>query len=210
MSIKIRFLWLNSLFLAVLFLLVSPSMAGDEIENLVSNPDFDEGGIFGWNLGTGGNSAGEMTVERNSGVINDCAYVKIDAVGPDAWNPEIHSPEFDVEAGEIYTVSFWAKTEDGMTRTIGVKFEQLDTWVGPAQNFTLTDEWTEYHFSPTMTMSSPPAVVIHIQFNNMKGDVWLDHFRVYQGEYVEDELSEGEQAVKAVDKLTIVWGQIRK
>lgn len=97
-----------------------------------------------------------------------------------------------------------------MTRTIGVKFEQLDTWVGPIQNFTLTDEWTEYHFSPTMTMSSPPAVVIHIQFNNMKGDIWLDHFRVYQGEYVEDELSEGEQAVKAVDKLATVWGQIKK
>lgn len=206
---KIHLLWLNTLLLAVLLLLVQTAMAGEEIENLVSNPDFDEGGTFGWSLNTGGNSAGEMKAEKD-GVVGDCAYVKIDAVGPDAWNPEIHSPKFDVEIDEVYTVSFWAKTEEGKTRPLGVKFEQLDTWTGPSTTITITDEWTEYHFSPTMTMSSPPAVVIHIAFNNLKEDVWLDHFRVYQGEYVEEEELSETEAVEPVGKLTTTWGQIKK
>ena len=73
----------------------------------------------------------------------DYAYVEVTAVGPDTWNPEVHSPSFDVDIGEVYTMAFWAKTEPGKTRSTLFKFEQLDTWVGPWEIFALTDEWTE-------------------------------------------------------------------
>jgi len=188
--------------LIVLSMAVLPSShcaVAAEIENLVPNPDFDEGGVAGWSLFTGGNSAGEMTAEKD-GVVDGYAYVEVTAVGPDTWNPEVHSPSFDVDIGEVYTMAFWAKTEPGKTRSTLFKFEQLDTWVGPWEIFTLTDEWTEYHFSPTMSMAGPPAVVVHIGTHLLKEDMWLDHFRVHLGEFVEDGLSEA-QPVDPAGKL---------
>jgi hypothetical protein len=59
-----------------------------------------------------------------------------------------------------------------------------------------------------MEMGSPPQVVIHIQFNNMKDDVWFDHFRVYLGEYVAEDISP-DQAVEPVGKLVATWGVIK-
>ena len=184
---------------------------GAEIENLVSNPDFEEG-TNGWKLNVGGNSAGLIKAEKG-GVTGDfCLFAQIDAVGPDNWNPEIHSPSFEVKAGKIYTCAFWAKTEQGKTRPLYVKFEQLDTWEGPSKTFTITDEWAEYYFSPNMTVQSPPSVVIHIAFQQQKEDVWLDHFRVYQGEYVEEKLPQpgGKGiAVQPAGKLVTLWADIR-
>ena len=170
----IGILCLSGLFLIIL--LSNGVAAAGDIENMVANPDFDIG-TNGWTLGSiADGAAGLITTEKVKpavgGAMGDCLYVKIDGVGNDAWEPEVHSPAFDVKNGQVYTVSFWAKTEAGNTRPLGVKFEQLDTWTGPSTTIAaITDEWTEYHYSPTMTMGSPPQVVIHIQFNAWKEDV---------------------------------------
>ena len=109
----------------------------------------------------------------------------------------------------MYTASFWAKTEEGAAMPIQVKFEQLDTWTGPSQNFSITDEMTEYHFSPNMTMDSPPQVVIHTRVNAI-GNIWFSHFRVYEGKYVEEDL-EGRPriAVTPMDRLATTWGALK-
>jgi hypothetical protein len=210
-TILIGILFLSSL----LIILLSNNVAtiGDEIENMLTNPDFDQG-TTGWIIGSlADGAAGLISAEKVKpavgGAMGDCLFAKIDGVGNDAWEPEIHSPSFDVKAGETYTVSFWAKTEAGKVRPLGVKFEQLDTWTGPSTTIdTITDEWTEYHFSPEMTMSSPPQVVIHIQFNAWKEDVWFDHFRVYLGEYVAEDISP-DLAIGTVGKLGATWGDIK-
>ena len=185
----------------------------DEIENMLTNPDF-ESGTAGWTMGSmADGAAGGISIdnkEDSPAGFGQVFFAQIDGVGNDAWEPEIHSPSFDVELGEIYTVSLWAKTEPEVSRTIGVKFEQLETWTGPSKTFTITDEWAEYYFSPVMTMDSPPQVVIHIQFNNVKDDVWFAHFRVYEGEYVEEDL-EGLQriAVTPMERMATAWGKIK-
>jgi hypothetical protein len=196
-----------------LIILLSNGVAmAKDIENLVTNPDFDLG-TNGWTLGClADGAAGELKTEKVKpavgGAQGDCLYAKIDGVGNDAHEPEIHSPQFDVTAGKVYTVSFWAKTEKGSVRPLFVKYEQLDTWTGPGTTVNLTDEWTEYHYSPNMTMSSPPKVVIHLHFAFMKEDVWFDHFRVYEGEYVAEDISP-KQAIEPVGKLGITWGYIK-
>jgi hypothetical protein len=197
--------------IVALTMLVSGAAADEEIENLVSNPDF-ELGTEGWTIGSIADGAGgELSIDKKEdAIVGNTLWAQIHGVGNDAWEPEIHSPAFDVEGGNVYTVSLWAKTEPEATRTIGVKFEQLDTWVGPSTTFTLTDEWQEFHFSPTMDFTSPPQSVIHIQFNFMKEDVWFSHFRVYEGEYVEEDI-EGQQkiSVTPAGRLAIAWGQIK-
>jgi len=189
-------------------MLVSGATAiDDEIENLLTNPDF-ESGTSGWTIGAEGQLSIDNKEESPTGHL--VLMVTINAVGADDWVPEVHSPSFDVDSGEQYTVDFWAKTEPEVTRTIGVKFEQLDTWVGPATTITLTDEWQLFTYSPTMTMDSPPQVVIHIQFNKQLEDVWFSHFRVYEGEYVEEDI-EGQRriAVTPMDRMATAWGKIR-
>jgi hypothetical protein len=196
--------------LMVLAVLISGVAAEEEIENMLSNPDF-ELGVEGWTIGSiADGAAGQLTIDKKEeAIVGNVLWAQIDGVGNDGWEPEIHSPKFDVEAGKTYTVSFWAKTEPEGIRSLGVKFEQLDTWVGPMQTFTLTDEWVEYHFSPTMDFSSPPQTVIHIQFNFLKDDVWFSHFRVYEGEYVEEDLGQPKISVAPMGRLATAWGQIK-
>ena len=179
----------------------------DEIENLVANPDF-ENGTQGWSIG----AEGQLSIDNKEEAPTDYPVMlaTINQVGAEDWNPEIHSPAFDVDSGKQYTVDLWAKTEPEITRTIGVKFEQLDTWVGPATTITLTDEWQLFIYSPVMTMDSPPQVVIHIQFNKQLEDVWFQHFRVYEGEYVEEDLEALQRiAVTPIDNMATSWGKIK-
>ncbi|MGQ9609418.1 MAG: carbohydrate binding domain-containing protein [bacterium] len=177
-----------------------------EIENLVQNPDF-EAGTAGWSISAPNTL---MIDKKEKFPVGNVVKATIDVVGANDWEPEIHSQPFNVEINKMYTMSFWAKTEPEVTRTIGAKFEQLDTWVGPSTTFTLNDKMTEYSFSPMMTMSSPPGVVVHIQFNRQKEDVWFAHFRVYEGKYVPEDL-EGKQkiAVAPKGKLAITWSNIK-
>lgn len=197
------------LFLALISMLslsFSDGSYAKEIQNLVSNPDF-ENGTTGWSLGLG-NPFGVDKKEKFP--VGNVVLAEIINVGANDWEPEIHSPSFSVENGKMYTCSFWAKAD--AIRPIGVKFEQLDTWVGPFQSFNITDkELTEYYFSPTMTMGSPPLVVIHIQFDRVKGKVWFAHFRVYEGKYVEDDLvAKPKIAVDPNGSLATTWGRIKK
>ena len=184
---------------------ISDTSVAKEVEIILSNPDF-ESGTAGWSLG----AEGTLSIDKKEKFpIGNVMLADIKAVGADDWVPEIHSTPFDVEIGVMYTCSFWAKAD--AIRTIGVKYEQLDTWVGPAQTFTIGDgELTEYSFSPIMTMGSPPQVVIHIQFNKQKGKVWFAHFRVYEGKYVEDDLVANPKiAVTPAGSLANTWGQIK-
>jgi len=200
--------------LALTMLVSSAAAKDDEIENMLKNPDFDDN-IEGWTLGSlADGAAGQLSLDKHgsSGLSRDnCLFARIDALGNDAWEPEIHSPSFDVELGETYTVSFWARTEEETITSVLVKFEQLDTWVGPSHTFNnlVTEEWQEFHFTTAMTMGSPPQVVLHITFVGTTDDIWFDHFRVYVGEYVEEDLGQPKISVMPMGRLATVWGQIK-
>jgi hypothetical protein len=174
-------------------MLISGAAAEEEIENMVINADF-ENGTTGWSFGE------SLTIdfdEEPIGGVGSVAFAEVNNVGPDNWNPEIHSPPFNLEQGKKYTVSLWAKAEPESARTLGLKFEQLDTWVGPGKTITLTDEWQEYSLTADWNdASSPPAVVVHIAFNLQLDNVWFSHFRVYEGEYVEEDIEiEGQKKI---------------
>jgi hypothetical protein len=170
------------------------------IENMLFNPDF-EIGLDGWALNTGGDSAGEAFIDPN-GIIGNCMFCRIDATGPDPWEPEVHSPPFSVEMGKVYSFAFWAKTEPGATRELHIKFEQLDTWVGPDDYIVVTDQWEKYHLTAEMPMGSPPEVVIHIAFQLMEEDVWFDRFRVYEGVEVDIDIKPETLNVKSKGEFT--------
>jgi len=196
-----------------LTMLVSTAAAKEEIENMLPNPDF-EMGTSGWSISGG---FATLTVDKEEdpiGGVGSVVLATVINVGAENWEPEIHSPPFPLENGKQYTYSFWAKAgEEGAGRTLGPRFEQLDTWVGMGQDITVTDEWQEFHFTGVWTdPSSPPQVVIHIAFNKQLDDVWFRHFRVYEGEYVEEDLElDGQKkiSVTPMGRLATAWGQIK-
>jgi hypothetical protein len=173
------------------------------VTNMVDNPDFDvdtAGYSFGADYGT-------FTVDPSvSGIIGNAALAEVTSVGENAWEPEIHSPPFDLVNGTTYTYSFWAKTEPGMTRTLSPQFEQLDTWVGMGEGIEVTDQWQEFHYTGVWeNPSSPPQVVVHVGFDTQLEDVWFSHFMAYEGEYVPEELA----SVTPMDSSATAWGKIK-
>ncbi|MCG2689818.1 hypothetical protein L6252_00855 [Candidatus Parcubacteria bacterium] len=141
-------------------------------------------------------------------------YFEEGAVGVENWEPEVHSPSFNLTMGKTYTYAMFIKAEPDSVRTLlGVNFEQLDTWVGMGQEIALTDEWVEYHFTGVWANpSSPPAVVVHIGINLQKDDFWISYCRVYKGDFFQEEFGEIPQAVNPMPpnmKLPITWGYVK-
>lgn len=201
-------------FTALLFLLlftVSDAEAqAKEVQNILKNPDF-EVDTNGWSIGAGGIL--QIDKKEKSPTGHNVVKAIVDAVGANAWEPEIHSPAFDLVNGKTYTYAFWAKTEDGKTRTLSCRFEQLDTWVGIGQDVLINDQWKDYHFTGVWTHpSSPPQVVIHIALNVPPAplaDAWLCHFRVYEGNYIEEQVGGKPRSVDQGKTLSIAWGRVK-
>ena len=199
------------IFVSVL-LILAPNSIAQEIENLLSNPDF-EVDTNGWSIGAGNTLAIDKKEECPTGT--NAVMATVDVVGANAWEPEIHSPSFALEQEETYTYSFWAKTEEGETKAIYSSFESNSpAWAGAAgMNITLTEEWLEYHATALWTNESRDVVVIHIALNyppTEMNDMWIAHAKVYEGDYVEEEI-EGLQpkAVTPVGNLAITWGKVK-
>lgn len=183
-----------------LTMVVSGAMAAD---NMVANPDF-EVDTEGWSIGS---DYGSLSIDGPSFVGGgNVLFAQIDSVGANSWEPEVHSPAFDLVNGTTYTYAFWAKTEPGATRALSCSFEQNETYVGIGEGITVTDEWVDYHFTGEwVDPSSPPDVVIHIGFEFLLDDVWFSHFRVYEGDYV----AEAASSVTPLNRLATAWGQIK-
>jgi hypothetical protein len=198
---------------SVLILTVLASgAAAQKVRNMLMNGDF-EIDTGGWTIGGGQASLTIDKQEKAVGGIGNAVYAQVDAVGPNAWEPEIHSPAFDLENGEIYTFSFWAKCEPEEIRTLYASFEQLVTYVGMGQNITVTEEWQEFHYTGIWNNpTSPPQVVIHIGFELQLVDVWFSHFRVYNDQYEEEDIEiEGGQKIAVTPRgnMTTAWGKIK-
>ena len=188
--------------LIVIFLTALSSGSFGAIQNLVNNSDF-ENGTEGWSIGA---DYGSLAIDNSvEGIVGSTLYAKIDKLGANAWEPEIHSPDFALDMNKTYTVDFWAKTEAGKTRNLMVKFEQLDVWGGPSGTVTIDDQWKPYNMTGVADFQSPPNSVIHIQFEGSVDDIWFSHFRVYQGDYVPEILT----PVSPVDRLSTAWGKIK-
>ena len=193
--------------------------ADEEPQNLVTNPDFSNGNT-GWAF-YAGNGAGTWEITTKGGVGDDgpCVFIEVVALdGVNWYQPNLYSSGLVVLDNDEYTLSLWARTEEEMDRDITVTIQRgADPWTRFTQeSFTINGEWNEYW----MTWAQPEAldncwIMIHPAGSNAgvsKGLLWIDHIRLYEGEFVEDALSQGEDPVKAVKptgKLAVTWGEIK-
>ena len=124
--------------------------------------------------------------------------------------PQLTQKSQAIEAGEQYTLSFWAKAEAVRPAEMHV-IQSVDPWSKYASewNLSIGTEWMEYW----MTFESPADdnnARLVFRFHNSDVDVWVDNVHFYVGEHIEEEdMTVVIRAVNHNGKLAITWGKIR-
>jgi hypothetical protein len=77
-----------------------------------------------------------------------------------------------------------------------------------AQEISLSKEWKEFFITFKMLVddvNSRAGVIMGTE----KVDVWVDHIRLYEGEYVSDIEGAEPQAVESANKLATTWAALK-
>jgi hypothetical protein len=211
--LRLRF----SLVLLVLCMVATPllAQAPEDVINLAVNPSFendeailDDAGWADWYTWNDPAGAGSNVEFDETEFIDGKRSLRVEPKGIENWHFIVANDGNAVKMGDTNTVSFWAKAEQG--RPLGVQMKATDNSISFAYNdFTLSTEWAEYHFS-----ADAQASPIKVEFFCAASEVtfWIDFLYVYQDEYVEgilpSELS-APGAVNPADKLATRWADLK-
>ena len=179
-------------------------------ENILKNGDFDLN-LEGWHHWTHADAAALFQIEGKKAepiVGKKVAYVKIRKAGNAVWHVQLYQQPFTLEKGTTYTYSLWAKSEE--PRTVKMRIlHQGAPWNEYAnKQINLSEAWKEFFVTfkmPADDVSSRAGIIMGAQ----KVDVWFDHIRVYEGEFVSDIEDAEQQSVESKNKLTITWASLR-
>lgn len=185
----------------------------EEFENLLQNPDFENNTDAPWTMWVeGGGVAATKSIDNKESHTGDQSlFIDIATTGA-GERVELHQRNLVVEAGQQMTYAFWAKTEPGgIVEGRMVMNHRADPWTSyGSANIKITDEWQEFH-TPINVTADDAIAGIYIELrDSAKVMVWFDHFRLYEGEYFEeDEEGNIKIAVDPGGKLASTWASIK-
>jgi len=185
---RTRVVWLAVFFL-IGFIVSVPSLAQDEVENIMINGGFEDGITDPWG-GYGG--ATQEVVDKLDGAAvpedpiegNFCLHVVVAAAGANWWDLGLDQSGHVFEKGKKYTLSAFLKCKEG---TLDINFKPelgQDPWTGYGEEIiTMTDEWAEYSITTPVFSEdvSPATITFHIGF--AAAEFWIDGVRFYEGDY---------------------------
>ena len=180
-------------------------------ENILKNADFDLN-LEGWHHWAHETATALFQTEGKKAepiVGKKVAYIKISKAGNAVWHVQFYQQPFTLEKGTTYTYSLWAKSET--PRTVRMRIlHQGDPWNEYAnKQINLSEAWKEFFVTfkmPADDVSSRADIIMGAQ----KTDVWIDHIRVYEGEFVNDIEGAEPQVVEPADKLATTWAALKK
>ncbi len=212
--IRGSFLTLFFVSVCLVFISVYSAQAQDEeFENLLQNPDF-EGGDPPWSLwveGMGNAIAGKIIDEKESHTGDHSLLISITKKG-NGQRVELHQDPIVVKQGQRLTYAFWAKAEkDTIIDGRMIMNHRADPWTSyGSANIKITDEWQEFHAPINVTVDDFIAGIYIELRDSSEVQVWFDHFRLYEGDYFEEEMEgEQQQAVEPDSKLLSTWGNLK-
>lgn len=207
-----KFSWF--LLFAFVSFIFSVSLAVQAQVNILQNPDFEDATDAPWTMWVEGASAGAVAtkgIDTSESVTgSQSLLITISSPGGDK-RVELHQNPFTLNNGQKLTYALWAKTEDSKTRDAKmICNERADPWTSyGSQSITITDQWTEFWVPVEMTANSVNVgIYVELKDTPAPAKVWFDHFRLYVGDYVEENLVEP-SAVRSPGKLTVSWGQVK-
>jgi len=200
-------------FLLVLIMLLLPMMrvlADDPPLNILQNGDFDRN-LEQWSHWTDASATATFQTDGKKAkpiAGKKVAYIKISKAGNAAWHIQFYQQPFALTKGKTYTFSLWSKSEKPRTITMRI-LHQGAPWNEYARlKVNLTAEWQSFFVTFKMPADDPNSRA-GVIMGGVKADVWLDHMRVSEGEFVDDLQKGKPRAVEAKHKLTANWGKIK-
>ena len=197
--------------LILLFGIPTLSYAAKPAENILKNPDFDLN-LEGWHHWTHADAAALFQTEGKKAepiVGKKVAYVKISNAGNAVWHVQFYQQPFTLEKGATYTYSLWAKSENPRTVVMRILHQGAPWNEYARQTINLSETWKEFFITfkmPADDVSSRAGIIM----GGEKGDVWLDHICLYEGEFVADIDGAEPQSVEPADKLTTTWAVLKE
>lgn len=179
-------------------------------DNILTNGDFDNQ-LDGWRHWTHESADALFTTEgREADPIygKNAAYIKINKPGTALGNIQLYQQPFTLEKGTTYTYSLWAKSEEPRNITFRIMHQGVPWTVYAPKSINLTEEWKEFYNTfemPVDDVNSRAGIIMGIH----EIDVWIDHVRLYEGEYVSDIEGPEPQAVDPISKLTTTWAALK-
>lgn len=209
---------MKSCFLSLLLILLACFLAyaqDDELENIIQNGDF-EAQFQNWLFWTEGGAVAERFIDSKEMEPIDgesVAYVRIDAQGAGGTGNQVqfYQGPFVLKEGRKYTLSVWMMGGEGGERVSILVLKHESPWTNyGSQAITLKNEWDEYNLTFTQPVDDDMGRVDFF-LGTTKGDIWIDHARLYEGEYFDDAIRGlPERPVEPQSKLPITWGTIRQ
>lgn len=196
----------------VLFCLVSISVyAQKEIENILQNPDFENIGNAPWTMWVEDkNAVAQMIVDKKE-VFEGKQSLLIDITKKGGgMRVELHQNPLILKKGQKLTYAFWAKTEkDSIRPAKMIVNHRADPWTTYLfKEITIVDEWKE--FWGTFTMPADDNIAgVYVELRDTVGRTWFDHFRLYEGDYFEEDFGQKEKAVEPNKKLISTWSKVK-
>ena len=139
----------------------------------------------------------------------NAAYVKISKAGGALGHIQLYQQPFTLEKGITYTYNLWAKSEKPRNVTMRIMHQGAPWNVYAKKSINLSEDWKEFFITfemPVDDVSSRAGIIMGIE----KVDVWIDHVRLYEGEYVGDIEGAEPQAVDPSNKLATTWAALKK
>ena len=208
-----RYLSLLS-FVAICFAFAGYCWAEEEIENLLQNADFEAFNNAPWTMWVEdqGNTMAMMIISDEEFLSGEQSMLIDISKKGSGKRVELHQNPLVLKKGQKLTYAFWAKTEEGELRTAKMRCNRrADPWTtyGQKLDCKITDEWTE--FWVTFTMPADDNIAgIYVELIDTEGLVWLDHFRLYEGDYIEEDFEgKPDMSVKPYSKMISMWAAIK-
>ena len=196
--------------LLLLFGSITPVYTEKPPENILNNGDFDHH-LQGWRHWTHESANALFQTEGKKAepiAGKNVAYIKINKVGNALGHIQFYQQPFTLFKGTTYTYSLWAKSEKPRNVTMRIMHQGVPWNVYSGRSIGLSEEWKEFFITFEMPMddvNSRAGIIMGLE----KVDVWLDHIRLYEGEYVSDIEGAEPQAVEPSDKLATTWATLK-
>jgi hypothetical protein len=206
----------RTMWITAMLLIISITAFAKEPEVITQNSYFEDG-LESWEVILSGGAQAEAKIDDSDSVKgSQCVYLDLKKLGGSAgfWEIKLGQIVLDVvEAGEMYTLSVWAKGEEfrQIRPHLRIGIGGKSPWISQhAQTFDITDEWAEY--SHTFTAGGEPDGIVDIALGTRLGNLWMDNIRLYKGPYEEDpDLGRTKKiAVNSCGERATMWGRIRE
>ncbi len=205
-------LWIVFTFIILLCCFVSMvAYAQKEIENILQNPDFENVSNAPWTMWVEDQSTvAQMIVDKKESFEGKQSLLIDITKKGGGMRVELHQNPLILKKGQKLTYAFWAKTEkDSIRPAKTIVNHRADPWTSYLfKEITITDEWKEFWGTFTMPVDDNIAGV-YIELRDTVGRTWFDHFRLYEGDYFEEDFGQKEKAINPYGNLISTWAKVK-